>query len=80
LFRITAITSFEEARRSDIENERLPPTRQEADAVEHEKTKKAIDAAIEAANNDQGLAEVAEIFVKEDEKRRSLKEAAVIAS
>ncbi|CAG8558661.1 14190_t:CDS:10 [Rhizophagus irregularis] len=71
-----AITSFEEARRSDIENERLPPTRQEADAVEHAKTKKAIDAAIEEANHDPGLAEVAEIFVKEDEKRRSLKEAA----
>ncbi|GBC00528.1 hypothetical protein RclHR1_03890013 [Rhizophagus clarus] len=75
-----AITSFEEARRSDIENERMPPTRQEADAVEHAKTKKAIDAAIEEANQDQGLAEVAEVFVKEDEKRRSLKEAAVIAS
>ncbi|RIA97207.1 calcineurin [Glomus cerebriforme] len=75
-----AINSFEEARRSDIENERMPPTRQEADAVEHEKTKQAIDAAIEEANQDQGLAEVAEVFVKEDEKRRSLKEAAVIAT
>jgi serine/threonine-protein phosphatase 2B catalytic subunit len=75
-----AITSFEEARRSDIENERLPPTREEADAAEHEKTKKAIDAAIEEANHDQELADVAEVFVKEDEKRRSLKEAAVFAS
>lgn len=75
-----AINSFEEARRSDIENERMPPTRQEADAAEQKKTKEAIDAAIEEANQDQGLAEVAEVFVKEDEKRRSLKEAAVIAS
>jgi hypothetical protein len=58
----------------------MPPTRQEADAAEHAKTKLAIDAAIEEANQDQGLAEVAEVFVKEDEKRRSLKEAAVIAS
>ncbi|CAI2166390.1 13754_t:CDS:10 [Funneliformis geosporum] len=75
-----AITSFEEARRSDIENERLPPTRQEADAAEHAKTKLAIDAAIEEVNHDQELAEVAEVFVKEDEKRRSLKEATIIAS
>jgi hypothetical protein len=58
----------------------LPPTREEADAAEHEKTKKAIDAAIEEANHDQELADVAEVFVKEDEKRRSLKEAAVFAS
>ena len=51
----------------------MPPTRQEVDAAEHAKTKQAIDAAIEEANQDQGLAEVAEVFVKEDEKRRSLK-------
>lgn len=75
-----AITSFEEARRSDIENERLPPTRQEADAAEHAKTKQAIDAAIEEVNQDKELAEVAEVFVKEDEKRRSLKEATIVAS
>ncbi|CAG8489182.1 15916_t:CDS:10 [Funneliformis caledonium] len=74
-----AITSFEEARRSDIENERLPPTRQEVDAAEHAKTKQAIDAAIEEVNQDKELAEVAEVFVKEDEKRRSLKEATIVA-
>ena len=58
----------------------MPPTREEADAAEHAKISLAIDAAIEEANQDQGLAEVAEVFVKEDEKRRSLKEAAVTAS
>ncbi|CAJ0647594.1 6058_t:CDS:2 [Entrophospora sp. SA101] len=34
----------------------------------------AIAAAVEEVNNDQELAEVADVFVKEDEKRRSLKE------
>ncbi|CAJ0913426.1 18908_t:CDS:10 [Entrophospora sp. SA101] len=69
-----AINSFEEARRSDIENERLPPTREETDAAEQLKTQAAIAAAVEEVNNDQELAEVADVFVKEDEKRRSLKE------
>nr|CAG8441793.1 6523_t:CDS:10 [Entrophospora candida] len=70
----TLALGAEEARRSDIENERLPPTREETDAAEQLKTQAAIAAAVEEVNNDQELAEVADVFVKEDEKRRSLKE------
>ncbi|CAG8761820.1 2520_t:CDS:2, partial [Acaulospora morrowiae] len=67
-----AITSFEEARRSDLENERLPPTRKEVDDVERSK---AIKEAIQEVDDDQALQEVAEVFIKDDERRKSLKEA-----
>ncbi|CAG8629914.1 17992_t:CDS:10, partial [Cetraspora pellucida] len=73
-----AITSFEEARRSDLENERLPPTREEVSAAEQAKTKAAIEEAIQEVDKDEALAEVAEVFIKEDEKRRSLKEPLVL--
>ncbi|CAG8762033.1 17550_t:CDS:2, partial [Acaulospora morrowiae] len=66
-----AITSFEEARRSDLENERLPPTRKEVDDVERSK---AIKEAIQEVDDDQVLQEVAEVFIKDDERRKSLKE------
>ncbi|KAG9284288.1 hypothetical protein G9A89_002098 [Geosiphon pyriformis] len=68
-----AITSFEEARNSDLENERLPPTREEQDAITEAKQQQAIAQAVEEVNQDKELNEVAEAFVKEDEKRRSLK-------
>ncbi|RIB17514.1 calcineurin A [Gigaspora rosea] len=75
-----AITSFEEARRSDLENERLPPTREEVNAAEQAKTKAAIEEAMQEVDKDEELAEVAEVFIKEDEKRRSLKEPLVFNS
>ncbi len=68
-----AITSFEEARKSDLQNERLPPTREEQNAIEDTKQKQAIAQAVEEVEQDKELNEVAEAFVKEDEKRRSLK-------
>ncbi|KAG0056062.1 3',5'-cyclic-nucleotide phosphodiesterase (PDEase) (3':5'-CNP) [Gryganskiella cystojenkinii] len=40
-----AIHSFEDAKRSDQENERLPPTKEEKVKVEHEQILKAIDEA-----------------------------------
>ncbi|CAG8588717.1 34961_t:CDS:10, partial [Racocetra persica] len=73
-----AITSFEDARRSDLENERLPPTREKVSADEQAKKKAAIEEAIQEVDKDEALAEVAEIFIKEDEKRRSLKEPLVL--
>ncbi|CAG8709620.1 8703_t:CDS:1, partial [Cetraspora pellucida] len=66
------------ARRSDLENERLPPTREEVSAAEQAKTKAAIEEAIQEVDKDEALAEVAEVFIKEDEKRRSLKEPLVL--
>ncbi|KAF9579008.1 3',5'-cyclic-nucleotide phosphodiesterase (PDEase) (3':5'-CNP) [Lunasporangiospora selenospora] len=39
------IRSFEDAKRSDIENERLPPTREEKDKEDKDKIMKAIDEA-----------------------------------
>lgn len=68
-----AITSFEEARRSDIENERLPPTRKEVDEAERSKTEAAIKEAIHKVEEDKELAEVAEVYIKDDERRKSLK-------
>ncbi|CAG8539159.1 16226_t:CDS:2, partial [Acaulospora colombiana] len=66
-----AITSFEEARRSDLENERLPPTRRESTEVDRSK---AIQEAIQEVDDDQELQEVAEVFIKDEERRKSLKE------
>ncbi|KAI1313000.1 3',5'-cyclic-nucleotide phosphodiesterase (PDEase) (3':5'-CNP) [Mortierella claussenii] len=40
-----AIHSFEDAKRSDLENERLPPTKEEKTKEEKDKMKKAIDNA-----------------------------------
>ncbi|CAG8472510.1 9677_t:CDS:10, partial [Ambispora leptoticha] len=68
-----AITSFEEARKSDLENERFPPSREEQIARNETKQQKAIAEAVEEVNRDKELNEVAEVYVKEDEKRRSLK-------
>ncbi|CAG8703273.1 27459_t:CDS:10, partial [Dentiscutata erythropus] len=75
-----AITSFEEARRADLKNERLPPPREEVNADAQAKTKAAIEEALQEAEDDKQLAEVAEVFIQEDVKRRSLKEPLVINS
>jgi len=73
---LTAITSFEEARRSDLDNERLPPTsRSEFELQERKKQERAIAQAVEDVDKDPEIADIAEAFVKDDEKRRSLKEA-----
>ncbi|KAI8075131.1 serine/threonine-protein phosphatase 2B catalytic subunit A1 [Gongronella butleri] len=53
----SAITSFEDARQSDIENERLPPTREERDAMLQEETANKIRDAVEL--HDQHLSQVA---------------------
>jgi serine/threonine-protein phosphatase 2B catalytic subunit len=58
-----AITSFEEARRSDIENERLPPTRQAKDAQQKEETDSKIRDAVE--EDDQNLHEIADAIMSE---------------
>ncbi|CAG8529224.1 8163_t:CDS:10 [Paraglomus occultum] len=70
-----AITSFEEARRSDLDNERLPPSRSEIELQERQKQERAIAQAVEEVDKDPEIADIAEAFVKDDEKRRSLKEA-----
>ncbi|CAG8724239.1 12265_t:CDS:2, partial [Dentiscutata heterogama] len=61
-----AITSFEEARRADLKNERLPPPREEVNADAQAKTKAAIEEALQEAEEDEQLAEVAEVFIQED--------------
>lgn len=48
-----AITTFEEARRSDIENERLPPTsRENLKALEQETTKSKLQSVIDEQDDD----------------------------
>ncbi|KAI8981442.1 serine/threonine-protein phosphatase 2B catalytic subunit A1 [Pilobolus umbonatus] len=57
----SAITSFEEARRSDLENERLPPSREQRDAILKEETDTKIRHAVE--EEDDELKEVAKAIV-----------------
>ncbi|CAO3682886.1 unnamed protein product [Umbelopsis ramanniana] len=64
-----AITSFEEARRSDIENERLPPTRQAKEALQKEETDSKIRDAVE--EEDQSLHEIADAIMNEAEPQQS---------
>ncbi|KAI9316696.1 serine/threonine protein phosphatase 2B catalytic subunit [Dichotomocladium elegans] len=59
----TAITSFEEAKKSDIENERLPPTREMKDALIKEETDNKIRDAIQ--EEDKELAEVADAIMSD---------------
>jgi len=58
-----AITSFEEARRSDIENERLPPTRQAKEAQQKEETDSKIRDAVE--EEDHNLHEIVDAIMSE---------------
>lgn len=56
-----AITTFEEARRSDIENERLPPaSRQSIDAIHQENTNSKLRDAI--GEQDEVLSRMAEVI------------------
>ncbi|KAI8891227.1 serine/threonine protein phosphatase 2B catalytic subunit [Backusella circina FSU 941] len=59
----SAITSFEEAKRSDLENERLPPTREIRDAMLKEETDIKIRNAVQ--EEDDKLKEVADIIMEE---------------
>ncbi|KAI8373213.1 serine/threonine-protein phosphatase 2B catalytic subunit A1 [Radiomyces spectabilis] len=59
----SAITTFEDAKRSDIENERLPPTREMRDAMIKEETDSKIRDAVE--EEDKELSDVADAFVSD---------------
>lgn len=54
-----AITNFEDARRVDLQNERLPPTHDEVVRKSEEERRVALDRAQSEADNDAGLATVA---------------------
>jgi serine/threonine-protein phosphatase 2B catalytic subunit len=54
-----AITNFEDARKVDIQNERLPPTQDEVRRQSVDERKQALERASIEAENDQGLAQVA---------------------
>ncbi|KAI8365540.1 serine/threonine-protein phosphatase 2B catalytic subunit A1 [Blakeslea trispora] len=54
----SAITTFEEAKRSDLENERLPPTREVKEQLLKEETDNRIRTAVE--EEDQAMEEVAD--------------------
>lgn len=56
-----AITTFEEAKRSDIENERLPPaSRESMDAIHRENTNSKLRDA--AGEQDESLSRMAEVI------------------
>ncbi|KAI5297975.1 Serine/threonine-protein phosphatase 2B catalytic subunit alpha, partial [Ascosphaera atra] len=50
-----AITNFEDARRVDLENERLPPTQEEVVRKSEEERRSAIERATKEAENDTSL-------------------------
>ena len=54
-----AITNFEDARKVDIQNERLPPSHEEVSRQSMEDRKQALARADNEAANDTGLAQVA---------------------
>jgi serine/threonine-protein phosphatase 2B catalytic subunit len=54
-----AIHSFEDARKVDLQNERLPPTQEEVRKSSEESRNQALERASKEAENDQGLATVA---------------------
>jgi serine/threonine-protein phosphatase 2B catalytic subunit len=56
-----AITTFEEARRSDIENERLPPaSRESIDAINRETTSSKLRDAV--SEQDESVNRMAEVI------------------
>ncbi|KAL0088348.1 calcineurin catalytic A subunit [Phycomyces blakesleeanus] len=59
----SAITTFEDAKRSDLENERLPPTREMKEALRKEETDSKIRDAVE--EDDEALKEVADAIVSD---------------
>jgi serine/threonine-protein phosphatase 2B catalytic subunit len=54
-----AITSFEDARKVDLQNERLPPTHEEVARQNVQGRRQALERASREAENDRGLAQVA---------------------
>ena len=54
-----AIHSFEDARKVDLQNERLPPTQEEVRRSEESSRQQALEKATQEADNDAGLATVA---------------------
>lgn len=60
---MVAITSFEEAKKADIENERLPPPGEERDAIMKEATDAKIRSAVQ--EEDSQLSEVADVIMEE---------------
>ncbi|KAI9746766.1 MAG: hypothetical protein M4579_007602, partial [Chaenotheca gracillima] len=54
-----AINSFEDARKVDLQNERLPPSHDEVTKQNEDSRKQALERASREADNDQGLAQVA---------------------
>jgi serine/threonine-protein phosphatase 2B catalytic subunit len=54
-----AIHTFEDARKVDLQNERLPPTHEEVRKSTEENRNQALERASKEAENDQGLANVA---------------------
>ena len=54
-----AINSFEDARKVDLQNERLPPSHDEVKRMSEEGREKALEKASKDAENDTGLATVA---------------------
>ncbi|CAO3631275.1 unnamed protein product [Mucor fragilis] len=67
-----AITTFEEARRSDIENERLPPaSRESINAIHQENTNSKLRDAI--GEQDDDLSRMAEVIASVPERNNSRK-------
>ncbi|KAI9491046.1 Metallo-dependent phosphatase-like protein [Zychaea mexicana] len=58
-----AINTFEDARRSDMENERLPPTREMKDAMMKDETSNRIRDAVE--EEDKALNKLADVLVND---------------
>ncbi|KAI5780778.1 Metallo-dependent phosphatase-like protein [Geopyxis carbonaria] len=54
-----AITSFEDARKVDLQNERLPPTHEEVERKEKQAKEEAMSRAVREADNDKELNRVA---------------------
>lgn len=54
-----AITSFEDARKIDLQNERLPPTHEEVEKKEKDAKAEAMNRAVREADNDKELNRVA---------------------
>ena len=54
-----AIHGFEDARKVDLQNERLPPTAEEVNTKEEESRKEAIQKAVQSADKDPQLNKIA---------------------
>lgn len=64
-----AIHNFEDARKVDLQNERLPPTHDEVSRKSMEDRKQALQRASNEADNDQTISQIARrisVYVKED--------------